>query len=33
MFCAIDIVAAPCRVIRYGVVIQMPDHSCSGLSD
>ncbi len=24
MFCAIDIVAAPYRVIRYGVIIQMP---------
>ena len=25
MFCAIDIVAAPYRVVRYGVITQMPD--------
>jgi len=33
MFCAIDIVAAPYRVVRYGVITQMPAHSCSGLSE
>ena len=28
--CAMDIVAAPLRVVRYGVVVQMPDYSSSG---
>ena len=28
--CTMDIVAAPLRVVRYGVVVQMPDYSSSG---
>mgnify|MGYP007044779584 CR=1 FL=1 len=28
--CAMGIVAAPLRVVRYGVVVQMPDYSSSG---
>ena len=33
MFYAIGIVATPFRVIRYGVIVQMPDHSGSGLPE
>ena len=33
VFCAIGIVAAPLRVIRYGVIAQMTDYACPGLPE
>ena len=33
LFGAVDIVATPFRVVRYGVVAQVPDHSTSGLPE
>ena len=33
MFDAIDIIAAPFCVIRYGVIVQIPDHPGSGLPE
>jgi len=32
-FSAVDIVAAPFQVVRYGVIAQMPNHSGSGLPE
>ena len=33
VFGTVDIVATPFRVVRYGVVAQVPDHSTSGLPE
>ena len=33
LFSAMDVVAAPSKVIRYGVIIQMPKHADTGLPE